>query len=240
MKELKKIKYWLFDLDNTLYSGDTKVFDQVDKKMSFFISEKLNISVEEAKKIQKNYFHEYNTTLNGMIKNHQIDAEEFLEFVDGSTLVIHNAQFDVGFLDNELKLASSTFPKLEEICTIEDSLQMARDMFPGQRNTLDALVTRFDIKGYDRELHGGLKDANILADVYLHLTGGQKKFEFISSNDMKSINNESKDGSFSSNEFDLKKIVADNNEMIEHEKMLSDMHERTSIEPLWRKNQRRR
>ena len=70
MKELKKIKYWLFDLDNTLYSGDTKVFDQVDKKMSSFISKKLNIDLEEAKKIQKNYFHEYNTTLNGMIKNH--------------------------------------------------------------------------------------------------------------------------------------------------------------------------
>jgi len=81
MKELKKIKYWLFDLDNTLYSGDTKVFDQVDKKMSKFISEKLKISEEEAKKIQKNYFHEYNTTLNGMIKNHDIDANEFLEFV---------------------------------------------------------------------------------------------------------------------------------------------------------------
>jgi putative hydrolase of the HAD superfamily len=81
MKELKKIKYWLFDLDNTLYSGDTKVFDQVDKKMSSFISDKLNVSLEDAKKIQKNYFHEYNTTLNGMIKNHSIDAEEFLEFV---------------------------------------------------------------------------------------------------------------------------------------------------------------
>ena len=81
MKELKKIKYWLFDLDNTLYSGDTKVFDQVDKKMSLFISDKLNVSVEEAKKIQKNYFHEYNTTLNGMIKNHEIDADEFLDFV---------------------------------------------------------------------------------------------------------------------------------------------------------------
>ena len=81
MKELIKIKYWIFDLDNTLYSGDTKVFDQVDKKMSKFISEKLNVSVEEAKKIQKNYFHEYNTTLNGMIKNHEIDANEFLEFV---------------------------------------------------------------------------------------------------------------------------------------------------------------
>ena len=81
MKELKKIKYWLFDLDNTLYSGDTKVFDQVDKKMSSFISNKLNVSLEDAKKIQKNYFYEYNTTLNGMIKNHNIDAEEFLEFV---------------------------------------------------------------------------------------------------------------------------------------------------------------
>ncbi|MDC1093093.1 pyrimidine 5'-nucleotidase [Pelagibacteraceae bacterium] len=81
MKDLKNIKYWLFDLDNTLYSGDTKVFDQVDKKMSKFISEKLKVSEEEAKKIQKNYFHEYNTTLNGMIKNHDIDANEFLEFV---------------------------------------------------------------------------------------------------------------------------------------------------------------
>jgi len=81
MKDLSKIKFWLFDLDNTLYSGDTKVFDQVDKKMSKFISEKLKVNLEEAKKIQKNYFYEYNTTLNGMIKNHDIDANEFLEFV---------------------------------------------------------------------------------------------------------------------------------------------------------------
>jgi len=81
MKELKNIKYWLFDLDNTLYSGATKVFEQVDRKMSDFISSKLKISREEARKIQKNYFIEYNTTLNGMIKNHKIDANEFLEFV---------------------------------------------------------------------------------------------------------------------------------------------------------------
>ena len=81
MRDLSKIKFWLFDLDNTLYSGDTKVFDQVDKKMSKFISEKLKVSLKEAKKIQKNYFHEYNTTLNGMIKNHDINANEFLEFV---------------------------------------------------------------------------------------------------------------------------------------------------------------
>ncbi|MDA9090245.1 pyrimidine 5'-nucleotidase [Pelagibacteraceae bacterium] len=96
MKELTKIQYWLFDLDNTLYSGQTKVFDQVDKKMSLFISEKLEVSIEEAKKIQKNYFHEYNTTLNGMIKNHKIDANEFLEFV-------HDVDLEFLKIDKPLK-----------------------------------------------------------------------------------------------------------------------------------------
>jgi len=70
MKTFQSIKYWIFDLDNTLYSAKTKVFDQVEKKMSKYVSDKLNININEAKKIQKNYFHEYNTTLNGMIKNH--------------------------------------------------------------------------------------------------------------------------------------------------------------------------
>ena len=95
MKELGSIKYWIFDLDNTLYSGKTKVFEQVDKKMSKYISNKLNITIEEAKKIQKNYFYEYNTTLNGMIKNHKIDASEFLEFV-------HDINID--FLKKDIKL----------------------------------------------------------------------------------------------------------------------------------------
>jgi putative hydrolase of the HAD superfamily len=95
MKELQKIKYWLFDLDNTLYSGKTKVFEQVDKKMSQFISQKLNIDIKEAKEIQKNYFYEYNTTLNGMIKNHKIDADEFLNFV-------HDVNVD--FLKKDIQL----------------------------------------------------------------------------------------------------------------------------------------
>ena len=95
MKEFKSIKYWIFDLDNTLYSGKTKVFEQVDKKMSQYISNKLNVSVDEAKKIQKNYFYKYNTTLNGMIKNHKIDANEFLEFV-------HDV--DIDFLQKDLGL----------------------------------------------------------------------------------------------------------------------------------------
>ena len=95
MRDLLHIKYWLFDLDNTLYSGDTKVFDQVDKRMSKYISSKLNVSIEEAKKIQKNYFHEYNTTLNGMIKNHEIDAKEFLDFVH---------DIDLSFLEKDTAL----------------------------------------------------------------------------------------------------------------------------------------
>jgi len=100
MKNLTKIKFWLFDLDNTLYDGATKVFDQVDKKMSKFISEKLNVSLKEARKIQKNYFQEYNTTLNGMIKHHKIDADEFLEFVHNVDLSFLNKN---EFLEEEIK-----------------------------------------------------------------------------------------------------------------------------------------
>ena len=96
MKKLQLVKYWIFDLDNTLYSGKTKVFEQINKKMSKYISQKLDVSIEEAKKIQKNYFHKYNTTLNGMIKNHKIDANEFLEFV-------HNINID--FLKKDLILS---------------------------------------------------------------------------------------------------------------------------------------
>ena len=81
MKELTKIKYWIFDLDNTLYSGQTKVFSEVDKRMSSFISEKLKIDIIEAKKIQKEYFYEYGTTLSGLMQKKNIDPNEFLEFV---------------------------------------------------------------------------------------------------------------------------------------------------------------
>ena len=95
MKELGAIKFWIFDLDNTLYSGKTKVFDQVNKRMSKYVSEKLDVTINEAKIIQKKYFHEYNTTLNGMIKNHKIDANEFLDFVH---------DIDIDFLEKDLEL----------------------------------------------------------------------------------------------------------------------------------------
>ena len=162
-------------------------------------------------------------------------AEEFIEFVDGATLVIHNAQFDVGFLNNELKLTSSIMPNLEEICTIEDSLQMAKDMFPGQRNSLDALIKRFNIKGYDRELHGGLKDANILADIYLHLTGGQSKFEFITngnSDNSKKIKNTDVDNQLLKS---IKKVITTKTDINAHETKLSEMEKKNKNEAIWRK-----
>ena len=82
MKDLVDIKYWIFDLDNTLYSGQTQVFSEVDKKMSSFISKKFNVDFEKAKEIQKKYFYEYGTTLTGIMKNDNIDTQEFIEFVN--------------------------------------------------------------------------------------------------------------------------------------------------------------
>ena len=81
MKDLLDIKYWIFDLDNTLYSGQTRVFSEVDKKMSVFISQKMNIDLIKAKEIQKKYFYESGTTLSGLMKNDGVDPSEFLEFV---------------------------------------------------------------------------------------------------------------------------------------------------------------
>lgn len=161
-------------------------------------------------------------------------AEEFLEFIDGSTLVIHNAAFDVGFLNNELKLASSKYPMLEEICEIEDSLALAKDKFPGQRNSLDALANRFDISGYDRTFHGALLDANILADVYMSLTGGQSKFEF-DSNNLSNTEKTSSKNTVSRENIELISIEANESDLKEHESRLLDIEKRNSIETIWRK-----
>ena len=81
MNSFKLIKFWIFDLDNTLYSGKKKVFEQVDKKMSEYISKKLNVDLKEAKKLQTNYFHKYNTSLNGLMIHHDIEPEDFLKYV---------------------------------------------------------------------------------------------------------------------------------------------------------------
>ncbi|NND68107.1 MAG: DNA polymerase III subunit epsilon [Halioglobus sp.] len=99
-------------------------------------------------------------------------AQEFFEFVRGADLVIHNASFDIGFLDAELQRLDGYQP-LAQVCGVTDTLAMARSRHPGQRNTLDALCNRYDVDNSQRDLHGALLDAEILADVYLAMTGGQ-------------------------------------------------------------------
>lgn len=100
-------------------------------------------------------------------------AKEFMDYIRGAELIIHNAPFDVGFLNNELKMLGSQWEKVDSICSILDSLVMARKIRPGQKNNLDALCRHYGINNTHRELHGALLDSEILADVYLAMTGGQ-------------------------------------------------------------------
>ncbi|MGM0433122.1 MAG: DNA polymerase III subunit epsilon [Pseudomonadota bacterium] len=100
-------------------------------------------------------------------------ADEFLEFIRGAELIIHNAPFDVGFMDHEFGMLDGGYPRTADVCGIRDSLVMARSKHPGQKNNLDVLCRRYGIDNSNRELHGALLDAEILALVYLAMTGGQ-------------------------------------------------------------------
>ena len=101
-------------------------------------------------------------------------AHELLQFIDGSELIIHNAAFDIGFLEREFALVAPAAPVLvRNLCAVLDTLELARMRHPGQRNSLDALCKRYDIDNSHRDLHGALLDARLLADVYLAMTGGQ-------------------------------------------------------------------
>ena len=104
-------------------------------------------------------------------------VDEFLEFVEGSELLIHNAPFDVAFLDAELALLGR--PKLATFCTVSDTLAMARDLHPGKKNSLDALCERYAVDHSKRTLHGALLDAQLLADVWLAMTRGQESLDIM-------------------------------------------------------------
>jgi DNA polymerase-3 subunit epsilon len=105
-------------------------------------------------------------------------VDEFLAFVDGAELVIHNAAFDLGFLDAELARLGPHYQRMHLRCTVEDSLALARHRFPGQRNSLDALCRRLGVDNSHRQLHGALLDAQLLVDAYLALTSGQGEIGF--------------------------------------------------------------
>jgi DNA polymerase III subunit epsilon len=100
-------------------------------------------------------------------------ADDLMTFIGGAELVIHNAPFDIGFIDNELSLSGHRHASVTAVATVLDTLELARDLHPGQRNSLDALCKRYEVDNSSRSLHGALLDSEILADVYLAMTGGQ-------------------------------------------------------------------
>ena len=158
--------------------------------------------------------------------------EEFLKFISGSELLIHNAEFDVNFLDHEIKLLSKQLPTVSDSVTkITDTLQIAREKHPGQRNSLDALVKRYEIGGYDRELHGALLDSQILGDVYLSMTGGQSNLDFSVSVTEQEVKENGSSNQLNS-ELNLKVIELTEEENKSHKEYLQRMKEETGADPL--------
>ena len=145
---------------------------------------------------------------------------ELLDFVKDSELLIHNAEFDLGFLNNELR-QNNVDQKIEDhVEKVIDTLLMARQMHPGQRNSLDVLTDRYNIQGYDRSYHGALIDSKILGEVYLSMTGGQTDLN-LSSGITKKTTNETKVSMPTS----LIKISASDEENLAHKNYLKSLHE---------------
>ncbi|MCG8673284.1 MAG: DNA polymerase III subunit epsilon [Pseudomonadales bacterium] len=160
-------------------------------------------------------------------------ADQFMEFVKGAELVIHNAPFDVGFIDHELKLLNSNWTKTADYCQVLDTLVLARKMHPGQRNTLDALCKRYEIDNSHRELHGALLDSEILADVYLMMTGGQTALTLGGDDEGGELSG-AKIVRLDQNRPSLRVITASESEMVAHEERLAGL-DKSSGEALWRK-----
>ena len=161
-------------------------------------------------------------------------AAAFIDYIKGAELIIHNAPFDIGFLNYELSKLDGNWGDIQSVCTITDSLTMAREMHPGQRNSLDALCKRYEINNSHRELHGALLDSEILGDVYLAMTGGQVT---MSLDTKRNETDESEDddasiGRISLPQNALKVIRADATELGVHQEKLSAIEE-MSGKKLW-------
>jgi len=157
-------------------------------------------------------------------------AHEFIEFIRGAQLVIHNAPFDVGFMDHEFAKIPG-LPKTHDVSTVLDSLVLARRMHPGQKNNLDALCRRYGIDNSHRELHGALLDAEILADVYLLMTGGQTKLNL--KGDGSGEGGTESIRRLSADRKPLKVVMASADELEQHEQRL-DLVEKKGGACLWR------
>jgi len=163
--------------------------------------------------------------------------DEFFEFVKGSELIIHNAPFDVGFINYEISLLekklSSKIAKIDDSCAILDSLKLAREKRPGQKNNLDALCRSYEINNSNRQLHGALLDSELLAEVYLAMTGGQTSLTL--SNSINGGDGAETIRKLSIDRVQIKVLKASQEELKEHESYLDMLGEKTSGEVLWRK-----
>ena len=157
----------------------------------------------------------------------------FLEFVRGAELIIHNAEFDVGFLNNELSLAGRS-EDVGELCEVVDSLLLARRLHPGQRNSLDALCRRYGVDNSARNLHGALLDAQILADVYLAMTGGQGSLGLEEEQSRKDpAHSMGKSGDLSRVKLSVLELTDDDQQS--HERILDQLDGASSRGSVWRR-----
>ena len=161
-------------------------------------------------------------------------SADFVQFITGAQLVIHNAPFDVGFMDHEFaRLASMQGKKTADMCTVLDTLSMARQIHPGQKNNLDALCKRYGIDNSHREKHGALLDSEILADVYLMMTGGQTDLNLSGKSNSDGGGQEERIRRLDPNTNQLKVLRATADELAEHEKRL-DLVNKEGGSCLWR------
>ena len=162
-------------------------------------------------------------------------AKDFMDFVSGAELIIHNAPFDVGFLNHELKLDGNKYGLINDHCTVIDTLVMAKNMYPGQRNSLDALCKRLGIENFNRELHGALLDSEILAEVYLLITGGQRGLELGAGSNDASGNQTAEEVRRVLNAPSLPVIPATSEEVENHKQYLEFLDKKSDGQCLWLK-----
>ncbi|MDD4915122.1 MAG: DNA polymerase III subunit epsilon [Methylococcales bacterium] len=158
-------------------------------------------------------------------------TEDFMAFIAGAELIIHNAPFDIGFLNHELAMLKNDKPTMESHCTVFDTLAYARKKHPGARNSLDALCKRYDIDNSHRELHGALLDAEILADVYLLMTGGQASL--LDEDNGMNNNNQAVITRISADRAALKVIACSEQELQAHQQRLSQIASAAGGQSLW-------
>ena len=161
----------------------------------------------------------------------QVEAE-FIEFVRGAELLIHNAPFDIGFLNNELRLSNAGNGPMEDLCQVLDTLVLARAKHPGQRNSLDALCKRYDVDNTQRELHGALLDAEILADVYLMMTSGQSNLSLQDESE-EVLKRRRRARKFDPQRTPLRVIVAGTDELRTHQDRLQEIEKSSEQGCLW-------